>query len=200
MRQCLACLLLLVWTRYRVVVSLLPERVCHRLLWAIGDSKLPDGFLKHLQHSLQCRWRSYRFRCADNLLRPWGTFQTLLILCTVLLVKCYQSAHALFKEVYIQRTGLDMLGFVDLLSNILNFMNVKLENYRIFQLNTLPYIPVYLSHRGLSAAHFPWRNPRSNFKGWSVGSFGFATFISRRPWAFVALLHGGSGFPLEDAS
>lgn len=93
--------------RYCVVVTLLPERVCHRLLWAIGDTRLPDGFLRHLQQSLQCRWRSHRFRCADNLLRPWGTFQTLLVLCTVILVKCFQSADALFQEVYRQGAGLE---------------------------------------------------------------------------------------------
>lgn len=86
--------------RFCVVVTLLPERVCHRLLWAIGDSLMPDGFLKCSQQSLQSRWRSHRFRCSDHILNPWGTFQTLLVLCTVLLVGCFQSADVLWQQIY----------------------------------------------------------------------------------------------------
>jgi len=88
--------------RFCVVVSLLPERVCHRLLWAIGDSLLPDEFLTNMQQSLQSRWRSHRFRCSDSFLRPWGTFQTLLVLCTVLMVLCFQSADAHWQAIYKQ--------------------------------------------------------------------------------------------------
>ena len=87
--------------RFCVTVTLLPERVCHRLLWAIGDSWMPDGFLSPAQQSLQARWRSHRFRCSDSFLRPWGTFQTLLILCTVLMVQCFRSAEywqAIYKQ------------------------------------------------------------------------------------------------------
>ena len=78
--------------RYCVVVSLLPERVCHRLLWAIGDALLPDLFLRHTQQSLQRRFRGQRFRCCDTVLRPWGTFQTLLVLCSGILLLCFRSA------------------------------------------------------------------------------------------------------------
>ncbi|OLP83992.1 hypothetical protein AK812_SmicGene35183 [Symbiodinium microadriaticum] len=54
--------------RYRVDITVYPERVCHRLLWAIGDAILPDKFLSHTQRHLQARWRDYRFRCSDGML------------------------------------------------------------------------------------------------------------------------------------
>ncbi|CAJ1399751.1 unnamed protein product [Effrenium voratum] len=86
--------------RYRVEISLLPERVCHRLLWALGDALLPDQFLHEMQRSLQALWQNHHFRTCDSILRPWGTFQMLLVLCSFFLVLCAQSADFYGRAVY----------------------------------------------------------------------------------------------------
>mmetsp|Transcript_93110 Transcript_93110/g.221468 ORF Transcript_93110/g.221468 Transcript_93110/m.221468 type:complete len:559 (-) Transcript_93110:99-1775(-) len=86
--------------RYRVDITVYPERVCHRLLWAIGDAILPDKFLSHTQTHLQARWRDYRFRCSDGMLWPWGTFQLLFLLCSVGLLSCIRSIDTLWHAVY----------------------------------------------------------------------------------------------------
>jgi len=74
--------------RSRIVLTLEPERVCHRLLWALGDAFPPAKILAELESGLQARWPQCKIRCADDLFHPSGLFQILVLLGTLLLVVC----------------------------------------------------------------------------------------------------------------
>lgn len=75
--------------QHRVVLSLQPERVSHRLLWAIGDERPPADFLWAVQAGLQRRWPTCRIRCVDSWLLP-GIFRILVLLAAIVLALCVQ--------------------------------------------------------------------------------------------------------------
>jgi len=168
MNQCNITLHPLIIARFCVVVSLLPERVCHRLLWAIGDSLLPDEFLTNMQQSLQSRWRSHRFRCSDSFLRPWGTFQTLLVLCTVLMVLCFQSADAHWQAIYKQGIR-DPTHRAEALDHLAS---------RLLCLGGFGHLWVFY----MVAAFFPLRTLHSPFHR-DVGSMAAYSHYSLQRWA-----------------
>jgi len=86
----------------RIVLTLEPERVSHRLLWAIGDAIPPSYVLSHIQNGLQMRWPQCRVRCSDDLLYPASVFRITLLFFTVVLV-C--SLRALTSAVQILATA-----------------------------------------------------------------------------------------------
>ncbi|CAK0904748.1 unnamed protein product [Prorocentrum cordatum] len=69
----------------RVVLTLEPERICHRLLWAVGDAIPPEQILFDIQRGLRRRFPHCDVRCADGMWSPAGIFQILMILFTLLL-------------------------------------------------------------------------------------------------------------------
>jgi len=68
----------------RVTMTLEPERICHRLLWAIGDAIPPAQILGDVQDRLRVRFSQCHIRCADNLLNPPSVFRTTFLLFTIL--------------------------------------------------------------------------------------------------------------------
>jgi hypothetical protein len=70
----------------RLVLALEPERVCHRLLWAVGDAIPPEQILFDIQRGLKKRFPHCKIRCADGLWSSAGIFQILMILFTLLLL------------------------------------------------------------------------------------------------------------------
>ncbi|CAE8646519.1 unnamed protein product, partial [Polarella glacialis] len=72
-------------SKSRVLLTLEPERVCHRLVWAIGDTIPPDRALRTVCQSLQKRWPQCHVRCTDSILFPSSVFRTMLLVTSVLL-------------------------------------------------------------------------------------------------------------------
>lgn len=70
----------------RILLTLQPERVCHRLLWAIGDENPPGQFLHFVQGRMRRRWPRKSIRCADSVLFSPSIFRTLFIVATILFV------------------------------------------------------------------------------------------------------------------
>ncbi|CAK9063618.1 unnamed protein product [Durusdinium trenchii] len=70
----------------RVLLTLAPEQVCHRLLWALGDSIPAELGLKDCAARLQERFPQSRIRCSDSVLWPGSVIRTLFFLATALLL------------------------------------------------------------------------------------------------------------------
>lgn len=88
---------------YRIIITLLSECTCHRLLWAIGDAVLPERFLDYVQNSLTRRWPSSvcHLRCKVSFWQPWCIFHTFLVLTTIAFYLCLKSAHSLGDSLFV---------------------------------------------------------------------------------------------------
>eukprot|EP00933_Yihiella_yeosuensis_P028775 TRINITY_DN22594_c0_g1_i1.p1 TRINITY_DN22594_c0_g1~~TRINITY_DN22594_c0_g1_i1.p1 ORF type:complete len:498 (+),score=52.94 TRINITY_DN22594_c0_g1_i1:87-1580(+) len=80
----------------RVLLTLEPERVCHRLFWALGDELPADLILRTVEKKLQKRWPQCRVRCRDNILFPHNVFTTLFLVFSVLALTSLNVAWAAF--------------------------------------------------------------------------------------------------------
>ena len=76
----------------RVLLTLSPEQVCHRLLWALGDSIPTEVALKQVERRLQEHFPQSQVRCSDNWLWPASVIRTLFGITCVLLVVGLRSA------------------------------------------------------------------------------------------------------------
>ncbi|OLP83956.1 Protein polyglycylase TTLL10 [Symbiodinium microadriaticum] len=76
----------------RVLLTLAPEQVCHRLLWALGDSIPTEVALKQVERRLQEHFPQSQVRCSDNWLWPASVIRTLFGITCVLLVVGMRSA------------------------------------------------------------------------------------------------------------
>ncbi|CAJ1457297.1 unnamed protein product [Effrenium voratum] len=72
--------------KHRVLLTLAPEQVCHRLLWALGDSMPAELGLQDTTRRLQIKFPQSRIRCSDSVLWPGGVLRTLFALCSLLLL------------------------------------------------------------------------------------------------------------------
>jgi len=79
-------------SRSRLVITLSPERVCHRLLWAIGDAMTPASILWEIENRLRKRLQDtmpeFHIRCTDDFVYTPSCFRTLFILISLLLFFC----------------------------------------------------------------------------------------------------------------
>mmetsp|Transcript_48649 Transcript_48649/g.135967 ORF Transcript_48649/g.135967 Transcript_48649/m.135967 type:complete len:628 (+) Transcript_48649:97-1980(+) len=74
--------------RSRIVLTLKPEHVCHRIFWAVGDAIAPSRILSDIEVGCAKQLPQCRVRCADSFLNPPSVFRTLLAIFSVLLVVC----------------------------------------------------------------------------------------------------------------
>ena len=84
----------------RVLLTLAPEQVCHRLLWALGDSIPTEVALKECESKLQQRFPQSHVRCSDHWLRPASVIRTLFGITSLLLILGLRAAILAAWNVY----------------------------------------------------------------------------------------------------
>ena len=89
----------------RVLLTLAPEHVCHRLLWALGDSIPTEDALKECERRLQQRFPQSSVRCSDNWFWPASVIRTLFAITSVLLLIGLRAAVLAALVVYAEPTG-----------------------------------------------------------------------------------------------
>lgn len=77
----------------RVTLTLEPERICHRLLWALGDAAPPSQILFDIQARLRRRWPHCHIRCTDDIINPASVVRTLFFVFSVLLLLSLRVAY-----------------------------------------------------------------------------------------------------------
>lgn len=85
----------------RVVLTCEPERICHRLFWAIGDMVSPARALSEAQKRLGRRWPHCNIRCVDGLFNPPGFFRTLLLGTSLFTLLSLRAAAHAFWNVWV---------------------------------------------------------------------------------------------------
>lgn len=84
----------------RVLFTLAPEQVCHRLIWALGDSIPAELALEDIGRRLQQRFPQSRIRCCDGLFWPHSVIRTLFFIATALLLFGLRAAALAAWAVY----------------------------------------------------------------------------------------------------
>lgn len=82
-----------------MLLTLDMEKVCHRLLWAIGDAVPPAALLCHVETGVGQRLPECQVRCMDTLLRPAASFSQLVVIASGLLVLCLRLLLMTYWEV-----------------------------------------------------------------------------------------------------
>mmetsp|Transcript_44744 Transcript_44744/g.103504 ORF Transcript_44744/g.103504 Transcript_44744/m.103504 type:complete len:691 (-) Transcript_44744:271-2343(-) len=75
-------------SKSRVVLTLVPESVCHRLLWAVGDAIPATNMLSSIQRRLRADFPHCCVRCADDLIYPPSFFRLLTLLLLAIFMQC----------------------------------------------------------------------------------------------------------------
>ena len=87
-------------SKSRVLLTLAPEQVCHRLLWALGDSIPTEVALQDCTRQLQKRFPQSHIRCSDNWFCPASVIRTLFGLASLLLALGLRAATTAARVVY----------------------------------------------------------------------------------------------------
>jgi len=85
----------------RVVLTLLPESVCHRLLWAVGDAIPAASMLFNIETNLRSKFPQCHVRCADDLIYPPSFFRLLTLVLLITFLQCCTVLWHAFWAVYL---------------------------------------------------------------------------------------------------